>query len=232
MKLMINRIITTLSNNSPCKFELVEQEAEQFSFYRATSPDYQRFLVVVQVAKLMKPSELNQWVLANTPDELRELPAFAKNTDVLVLFKLDRLTDIVGYESEVFSLEEDGYSFKKHVLYYSQGELALLNDMDVNSIANLIKDQSKFSLYKKSPLAESEYGIASRIFIKLPFLSVPVDESELDDPCQLADDYLKKLGLLSISNEFETLITSNGNNYKAIVEGYIRGKMANSQAED
>ncbi|UQV20038.1 ABC-three component system middle component 1 [Vibrio sp. J383] len=229
---MINRIITTLSSNSPCQFELVEQAAEQFSFYRATSTDYQRFLVVAQVAKLMKPSELNQWVLANTPDELRELPAFAKNTDVLVLFELDRLSDIVGYESEVFSLEEDGYSFKKHVLYFSQAELALLNGMDANSIANLIKDQSKFSLYKKSPLAESEYGIASRIFIKLPFLSVPVDESELDDPCRLADDYLRTVDLLGVNNEFEELIVGNGSNYKVMVEEYIREKMANSQAED
>lgn len=229
---MINQIITTLSSNSLCQFDLVEQAVEQFSFYRATSPDYQRFLVVAQVATLMKPSELNQWVLENTPDELKELPAFAKNTDVVVLFELDRLADIVNYESEVFSLEEDGYSFKKHVLYYSQAELTYLNDMDANSIANLIKDQSKFSLYKKSPLAESEYGIASRIFIKLPFLSVPVDESELDDPCRLADDYLQHANLLALSNEFESTIGNGGTDYQAIVKEYIRGKMANSQTKN
>ncbi|TOB46386.1 ABC-three component system middle component 1, partial [Vibrio parahaemolyticus] len=70
--------------------------------------------------KLMKPNELNQWVLANTPHLLREHPTFAKNTDVVVLFELDRLADIIDHESEIFSLEEDGYSFKKHVLYYSQ----------------------------------------------------------------------------------------------------------------
>ncbi|EIF3178464.1 hypothetical protein LFS20_004187 [Vibrio vulnificus] len=179
----------------------------------------------------MKPNELNQWVLANTPSVLREQPTFAKNTDVVVLFELDRLADVIDYESEIFALEEDSYSFKKHVLYYSQTELDLLNENDTSDIANLIKDQSKFSLYKKSPMVESEYGIASRIYIKLPFLSVPVDESELDDPCQLADEYLQKVGLLAIGNEFEAL-TSNSNNYKGIVEEYIRGKMANSQAED
>ncbi|MDN4727646.1 hypothetical protein QYZ40_24780 [Vibrio parahaemolyticus] len=180
----------------------------------------------------MKPNELNQWVLANTPHVLREHPTFAKNTDVVVLFELDRLADIIDHESEIFSLEEDGYSFKKHVLYYSQTELDLLNEIDTRDFANLIKDQSKFSLYKKSPLVESEYGIASRIFIKLPFLSVPVDESELDDPCKLADDYLKNVDLLALNNEFEALIANNGNNYQTIVEDYIRGKMANSQAKD
>ncbi|PNI06355.1 hypothetical protein C1N32_05000 [Vibrio diazotrophicus] len=229
---MINQIITTLSSNSPCQFELVEQDAEHFSFYQSTSNNHQRFLAVVKVLKLMEPNELNQWILENTPDVLREQPTFAKNTDVVVLFELNRLADIVDHESEIFALEEDGYSFKKHVLYYSQTELALLNEIDTRDIADLIKDQSKFSLYKKSPMVESEYGIASRIYIKLPFLSVPVDESELDDPCQLADDYLQKVGLLSFSDEFEALIKSNSNNYKAIVEGYIRGKMANSQAED
>ncbi|AWG86291.1 TPA: hypothetical protein NJ414_000176 [Vibrio parahaemolyticus] len=229
---MINQIINTLSSNSPCQFELVEQDAEQFSFYRSMSSNYHRFLAVVKVSKLMKPNELNQWVLANTPHVLREHPTFAKNTDVVVLFELDRLADIIDHESEIFSLEEDGYSFKKHVLYYSQTELDLLNEIDTRDFANLIKDQSKFSLYKKSPLVESEYGIASRIFIKLPFLSVPVDESELDDPCKLADDYLKNVDLLALNNEFEALIANNGNNYQTIVEDYIRGKMANSQAKD
>ncbi|EHK2889668.1 ABC-three component system middle component 1 [Vibrio diabolicus] len=229
---MINQIINTLSSNSPCQFELVEQDAEQFSFYRSMSSNYHRFLAVVKVSKLMKPNELNQWVLANTPHVLREQPTFAKNTDVVVLFELDRLADIIDHESEIFSLEEDGYSFKKHVLYYSQTELDLLNEIDTRDFANLIKDQSKFSLYKKSPLVESEYGIASRIFIKLPFLSVPVDESELDDPCKLADDYLKNVDLLALNNEFEALIANNGNNYQTIVEDYIRGKMANSQAKD
>ncbi len=229
---MINQIINTLSSNSPCQFELVEQDAEQFSFYRSMSSNYHRFLAVVKVSILMKPNELNQWVLANTPHVLREQPTFAKNTDVVVLFELDRLADIIDHESEIFSLEEDGYSFKKHVLYYSQTELDLLNEIDTRDFANLIKDQSKFSLYKKSPLVESEYGIASRIFIKLPFLSVPVDESELDDPCKLADDYLKNVDLLALNNEFEALIANNGNNYQTIVEDYIRGKMANSQAKD
>ncbi|HHX8534862.1 TPA: ABC-three component system middle component 1 [Vibrio alginolyticus] len=229
---MINQIINTLSSNSPCQFELVEQDAEQFSFYRSMSTNYHRFLAVVKVSKLMKPNELNQWVLANTPHVLREQPTFAKNTDVVVLFELDRLADIIDHESEIFSLEEDGYSFKKHVLYYSQTELDFLNEIDTRDFANLIKDQSKFSLYKKSPLVESEYGIASRIFIKLPFLSVPVDESELDDPCKLADDYLKNVDLLALNNEFEALIANNGNNYQTIVEDYIRGKMANSQAKD
>lgn len=225
---MISKIITALSSQSPCQFELVNQEDEQFSFYRATSKDYQRFLAVVKVTKLMTPSKLNQWVLTNTPDALKEQPAFAKNTDVLVLLEIDRLASIIDYESDVFALEEDGYSFKKHVLYYSKAELDLINNMDINNISTLIKDQSKFSLYKKSPLEESEYGIASRIFIKLPFLSVPVDESELDDPCKLADNYLRSANVLELSNEFERLFVSSEKNYQAIVKEYIRGKMANS----
>ncbi|MDP5146946.1 hypothetical protein ORI98_10925 [Shewanella sp. ULN5] len=229
---MISKIITALSNQSPCQFELVKQEDERFSFYRATSKEYQRFLAVVKVTKLMTPSKLNQWVLINTPDALKEQPAFAKNTDVLVLLEIDRLANIVDYESDIFALEEDGYSFKKHVLYYSKAEMDLLNNMDINAIATLIKDQSKFRLYKKSPLVESEYGIASRIFIKLPFLSVPVDESELDDPCKLADNYLEDANVLELSNEFERLFVSSDNNYQAIVKEHIRGKMANSQTED
>ncbi len=162
----------------------------------------------------------------------RAPPHFCKEYRCGGFVRARSASDIIDHESEIFSLEEDGYSFKKHVLYYSQTELDLLNEIDTRDFANLIKDQSKFSLYKKSPLVESEYGIASRIFIKLPFLSVPVDESELDDPCKLADDYLKNVDLLALNNEFEALIANNGNNYQTIVEDYIRGKMANSQAKD
>lgn len=227
---MIDQLITSLSVNSPCKFELVEQEFDHFSFYRATSLDYQRFLVVVHTEKLIKPSDLNQQVLANSPDELRELPAFAKNTDVIVLFKLDNIADIVNFESEIFSLEEDVYSFKKHVLYYSQAELDLLHDIDANSIGDLLKDQSKFNVYKQSSLIESEYGIASRIFIKLPFLSVPIDESELDDPCVLADTALEEAGSLELCQRFEIMLADSNSDFEAVITEYIHEKMANPQA--
>ncbi|MCL1126274.1 ABC-three component system middle component 1 [Shewanella surugensis] len=224
---MINQIITDLSRKSPCQFELVVQAAEQFSFYRAASINYQRFLVVVRVSKLMKPSELNQWVSVSTPNELREEPAFAKNTDVVVLFELDCLAEIVNYENEVFALEEDSYSFKKHVLYFSQAEVALLADMDSNNIADLIKNKNKFEQYKESPLSESEYGLASRIFIKLPFLLVPVDESELDDPCGFADTYLESVNLLALNNEFESKVGNGDIDYDSLIKEYISGKMAN-----
>ncbi|TPA20961.1 hypothetical protein DXJ84_24650 [Vibrio parahaemolyticus] len=229
---MINKIIKDLSKQSSCQFEPIEHNAEEFSFYQAKSNDYQRFLVVVKVPHLMKPNELNQWVLVNTPQVLREHPSFAKNTDVVVLFELDLLANVVKHESQIFALEEDSYSFKKHVLYYSQDELDLLEGIGSVGIATFIKDQSKFNKYKKSPLDASEYGIASRIFIKLPFLSVPVDESELDDPCELADEYLKTTGLFELSDKFEELMVNGKGNFQSIVEEYIRGKMANSQAED
>lgn len=229
---MINKIITSLSNRSHCQFELIENELEDFSFYKATSTNYHRFLIIVNLSKLINPSEFNQWVLLNTPEVLREQPAFAKNTDVIILFELDKLEDVVFYESDIFALEEDSYSFKKHVLYYSKEEAELLHNINIDTIPDLIKDQTKFNEYKKTPLKATDYGVASRIFIKLPFLTVPIDESELDDPCIIADNYLKKLNLLEFNNELEGLIVKNRNNYQILIEEYIRGKMANSQAED
>ncbi|WP_199609891.1 ABC-three component system middle component 1 [Flocculibacter collagenilyticus] len=228
---MINKIIAELSYNSLCKFKPIEQESVDFNFYQASSIEHQRFLAVIKITKLMKPSELNKWVLDKTPKQLREQPTFAKNTDVVFLFELGHLKNIVNYEHEIFAIEEDSYSFKKHVLYYTNDEVALLSSLDIKSIVDLIKNQSKFNLYKNAPLEASEYGIASRIFIKLPFLSIPVDESELDDPCELANDYLQEEGYLELSKEFERLIDSSERCYQTIVEEYIHGKMANSQTE-
>ncbi|MGT9851922.1 ABC-three component system middle component 1 [Vibrio parahaemolyticus] len=72
---------------------------------------------------------------------VKRAPHFCKEYRCGGFVQLDWLADIIDHESEIFSLEEDGYSFKKHVLYYSQTELNLLNEIDTRDFANLIKDQ-------------------------------------------------------------------------------------------
>ncbi|TOP55622.1 ABC-three component system middle component 1, partial [Vibrio parahaemolyticus] len=87
------------------------------AFYKATHSSYQRFLVILESDKLSTPSELNEYIQDNTPQSLLETPTFAKNTDLVVLFRLDSLTKLNQYEHQIFDIEENAYSLKKHVLY-------------------------------------------------------------------------------------------------------------------
>ncbi|MGU5676821.1 ABC-three component system middle component 1 [Aeromonas hydrophila] len=229
---MIDKIVSYLSIHSSCQFELIESASEAILFYKSKSPIYQRFLTVITLGTLIKPSELNELVLLHTPQSFIEEPGFSKNTDVIIIFKISDLDEISDYEEDIFSLEEDSYSFKKHVLYYSGKELELINSINIDSIYDLIKDQSKFKEYKQNPFKASIYSIICRIFIKLPFLSVPVDESELDEPCIYADNDLRKARLFSQCQNFERTIEQYNSDYTLAVKEYIRGKMANSSTED
>ncbi|UBH29554.1 ABC-three component system middle component 1 [Aeromonas enteropelogenes] len=229
---MIDKIVSYLSTHSPCHFELMQSASEAISFYKSKSPTYQRFLTVITLDTLIKPSELNQLVLLHTPKSLIEEPGFSKNTDVIIIFRISDLNDVSDYEGDIFSLEEDSYSFKKHVLYYSDQELELIKSINIDNIYDLIKDQSKFKVYKQNPFKASIYSIICRIFIKLPFLSVPVDESELDEPCIYADKDLRKARLFSQCQDFESTIERYNSDYTLAVKEYIHGKMANSSTED
>jgi len=225
---MIRRLIKELAASSPCQFELYQQEHEHCDFYRASGEVYQRFLVVIETDQLLPPTKLNQLIQLATPQELLQTPSYAKNTDLIVLFRLENLSDVIQFEHEIFDIEEDSYSFKKHVLYFSSSELEKIGEQNVNE---LIKDQIAFNNYKEDPMTESEYGLVCRLFIKLPFLSVPVQEAEMEDPCELADQLLEQDGLLALTNSLEKMVNNNPD-YQAIIEEYVREKMANPTTED
>lgn len=223
---MIRKYIDELAKNSPCQFELLSQECESLDFYIAGNKDYERFLVVLESATLPTPGELNELVRLSTPDQLLQDPSYAKNTDLVVLFNVNDLTDLYQHEHSIFDIEEDGYSFKKHVLYFTDEEVSTLGQKEFNQIEELLLDQESFKQYKDSPTTQSAYSLACRLFVKLPFLQVPVKETELQDASRMADDLLKKAGLLELTSQLEQLITS-GNDHQTVIEEYAREQMAN-----
>lgn len=224
---MIIDIIKELSESSPCKFKGITRDSDEIYFFKAASDEHQRFLIVMRVEELFSPEIINQLVLERTPDEIISSPYFSKNTDVIIIFKVKNLSDIMSYEHDIFSIEEDYYSFKKHVLYISHKELELLKNTTAQNIHLVIKNQTGFNEYKESPLNESLYGISSRIYIKLPFICVPIDESQLDSPESFIEGKLQESGLLDISNKLdESLLKLKEPN--KVIEDYINEQMADS----
>lgn len=224
---MIKQIIQQVVEGSPCQFQQLETPLEELTFYKAAHLSFQRFLVILASDRLSTPSELNDYIQGNTPQSLLETPTFAKNTDLVILFRLDSLAKLHQYEHKIFDIEENAYSLKKHVLYYTEAESeALKQYLDSGeSIETLIIEPESFNHYKENPLKESAFSLACRLYVKFPFLAVPAKEATLTNANQLADQFLSEQQLSNFYNSIELQLTV-GNEYQKVMEALINEQMA------
>lgn len=224
---MIKYIIQHVAESSPCQFRRLESTSEELTFYKAGEPNYQRFLVVLDTALLSNPSELNDKVQNLTPQILLETPSFAKNTDLVLLFRLDSLTELPEYEHNIFDIEENAYSLKKHVLYYTAAESEQLKQYldSGSSIETLITNSEFFERYKINPSEETAFGLACRLYVKLPFLAVPAKETTLTSASQLADRFLSEKQVLAFFNSIEKQL-NDGSGYQEVMEALIDEQVA------
>ncbi|WP_419227066.1 ABC-three component system middle component 1 [Alteromonas sp. OM2203] len=223
---MIKQIVQRVAENSSCLFERLESDFEDYSFYVARDPNYQRFLVVLETDQLSAPSELNEQVQACTPPILLGTPSFAKNTDLVILFKLGSLTELKQYEHNIFDIEENAYSLKKHLLYYTSTELEQLNEyLELGgTLYELLANSDAFNRYKQNPTEETAFSLACRLYIKLPFLAVPAQEAILTSANELAEQLLSEAQLLPFLNSIEQKL-GDGHTCQEIMEVLINEQM-------
>lgn len=224
---MIKQIIQKVAENSPCQFRQFEKPSEEIAFYCSGNPDHQRFLVVLDIGQLSSPYELNNKVQERTPQELLKIPSFSKNTDLVVLYRLDSLADLHQYEHSIFDIEENAYSLKKHVLYYTTSELEQLGQYltQGNEIETLVADPEYFKQYKIKPVEETAFSLACRLYVKLPFLAVPAKEATLTSANQLANQLLDRQNLRTFFNEIEKQLNS-GQTHEKVIEALINEQVA------
>ncbi|WXP50533.1 ABC-three component system middle component 1 [Escherichia coli] len=109
------------------QFIKVESTLENISFFKKEKDALRRYIITYRTDKLEDASFINELIINNTPTELLEAPAFAKNTDLIIVFQLDKLSNYKQYEKSIFDIEENAYHFKKYVLYYSNEENQLIS---------------------------------------------------------------------------------------------------------
>lgn len=158
-------------------FEMVRQDEIYTFFKRGDSSE--RYLIFASLQQLRDVEEIHSEVLERTPDEMRRHPAFSKNCDLILLHKVERLSEYEALEQHILSYEEDPFHFKKYFLYFDQAEAELAKGKTFVDIEAAISDQAQFTNYKYNRLIPSLYGLAARIFIKVPFLHLPRSEKEL-----------------------------------------------------
>lgn len=175
---MINGLLKEAATIDESGFVFIEN-IEGFSFYKKIKENNKRFLIVYETDSLQEVDYYNNTIKDIIPIEIKSEPAFERNTDLIILLKLDNLGDFNTHEQKIFSIEEDPYYFKKYVLYYSDEEKNILENKSINDLRNVILNRDLFNAYKKNPNYPSLYSFSARFFIKVPFLHVPVNEIEM-----------------------------------------------------
>lgn len=155
------------------------QNNDTTGFYVRESGTAIRFAVLHRLDELMKPGDLNAAINQSAPEMFTTDPAFRKNCDLICVHHLDKLAEFKNYEEQIFEIEEDPHFYKKYVLYYSDTEVEAIKGIDFDELNKLISDKAQFNFYKNEPTAATKYSAAAKIFIKLPFLELRINKSEL-----------------------------------------------------
>jgi hypothetical protein len=118
-----------------------------------------------------------------------------KNLSFLLLLE----TESINYSKErtryIYNLEEDPYDYKKYVLTYTKSQFEYLelrlNEINevplINNLNYFLQEKRLFTSFKKKQedrrsIENQEaaiYDLVSKIFIKLPFLSVIIKQENL-----------------------------------------------------
>lgn len=123
-----------------------------------------------------------------------------KNLSLLIMLKVDSLDHPPSIQSLIFDIEEDPYTFKKYILTYTSEQESLLTSLfkesdqdDATSfLYNILYDTEKFLTFKSRETNENAlvYDLVSKMFIKLPYLSIKNQHKEMD---LLLDDILGEI---------------------------------------
>lgn len=203
----------------------IEHETELTRFYKRESGSAIRFAILHKLNELTSPAELNAAINQSAPDSFLSHPAFKKNCDLICIHHLNKLAEFKNHEEQIFAVEEDPHFFKKYILYYSDTEDAAIKNYSYADIVRTISDKSQFSDYKDDPLAATQYSVAAKIFIKLPFLELPFIKGELVSLRLQAGEAVAEKGL---DETYATIQKCTTNNIDELIKELIANELENS----
>lgn len=203
-----------------------ELETENTRFYKRKVSNAIRFTILHKLDVLCTPKELHAIINQSAPENFTSDPSFKKNSDLICIHHFKQLSDFKIYEEKIFALEEDPHYFKKYVLYYSDAEDIALQNQSYEEIKKTIENKELFDKYKDQPLTATQYSVAAKIFIKLPFLELPFTKRELVPLRLQAEGAVSEIGLTKIYESIQKLDNTNVND---LIKVMINGELANIQ---
>lgn len=101
-----------------------------------------------------------------------------KNTSLLLCVRLNNIkNDISAIKNDVLFIEEDDFWFKKYVITYSDGSVpdAPVTGTYLEYFNQFLLDNDTFREYKNDVYLNEKYFLVIQLFLKLPFLNVPIN---------------------------------------------------------
>ena len=218
-------MIIKLINEALIAQQFVEVlETDTTRFYIREMGTAIRFAILHKLNELTTPTELNATITRLIPEEFSNNPSFKKNCDLIFIYHLDKLAEFKSHEEQIFAIEEDPHFFKKYVLYYSDAEEHALEGKTYKDLKMIIADKNLFNVYKEQPLAATQYSVAAKIFIKLPFLELPFNKRELVPLRIQAEEAVSEVGL---TKTYESIQKLSNTNVDDLIKEMINDELAN-----
>lgn len=214
---MINGLLKEAATIDDSGFVFIEN-IDGFSFYKKIKENNKRFLIVYETNSLQEVDYYNNTIKDIIPIGIKSEPAFERNSDLIILLKLNNLGDFNTHEQKIFAIEEDPYYFKKYVLYYSEEEKNILENKSINDLREVILNRDLFNAYKKNPNYPSLYSFSARFFIKVPFLHVPVNEVEMPSIEVMLKESLLAKDLVTFDDNLTKIINDKGDHTEILKE--------------
>jgi hypothetical protein len=203
----------------------IEHASDLTRFYKREFGSAIRFAILHKLNELSTPADLNAAINQLAPDSFRSHPTFKKNCDLICIYQLNKLAEFKSHEEQIFAIEEDPHFFKKYILYYSDTEVAAIKDYSFDKLVTTISDKNQFSNYKDDPLAATQFSVAAKIFIKLPFLELPFTKGDLVPLRLQAGEAVTEEGL---DDTYEIIQKITPNNIDELVRELIANELENS----
>lgn len=101
-----------------------------------------------------------------------------KNTSLVLCVRLNNIkSDISAIKNDILLIEEDDFWFKKYIITYSDASIpnAPVSGNYLEHFNELLLDNETFREYKNDVYLNEKYFLVIQLFLKLPFLIVPIN---------------------------------------------------------
>lgn len=140
-----------------------------------------------------------------------EIPGLDKNLSLLLLVERSTLQFSNSFHKVVYKYEENPFKFKKYVLPFIDEQSQILVQQSglghsvIDYINSVIKDKLFFSAFKQDSLSlptyEAKiYDIVSKLFVKLPFLTLDIEDKTLPNLSEEIEADISKVDKNIIKN--------------------------------
>lgn len=223
---MLKKIMHEAVNDSGF---ILEKSSDNTDFFIKENGEAQRYLIIHVLDQLLSVENIHEIVNESLPETMQKQPAFKKNCDLILIYKVDFLSDFNGIEEQVLEIEENPYYFKKYFFYYSDAEEKLLLGKSYEDFKSQIKKMDEFDEYKKDPLKPSFHSLVTRMFIKFPFLEIPKFSKSFQN---LFDSVSEKVNADNLVKTYDLIRKYEENSIDEVLSELLNEELENIKASD